>query len=1277
MLNARIELAGAALKCSTTRPGASASLIPLTPERQERLRRWATDYDNAVRARQPEALPAIGRDIAALLDEGGGWLERALDSVGDIALEIRVPSNPTDPDDRALAQALLDLPWELLTAPGPSGHYLALDHTRLFRVARRIGTPPPPSPEAPATPLPGDLTLLFMAAEVEGQHSLSYEREEAAILDATASLDRLHLLVEESGGIEGLRDRLAQTGAVEALHITSHGEIVNGQPLLALEAPDGTLDPVGIAGLRNALGAEERYPRLVVLSACRTAEAEGSAGSFIQEVIRAGIPNALGWDGSVYDSDATSLAAAFYGELAASQPVTAAAAMARRALLQAHTANPDTGRHWHLARVYLGPGGGEALCDPTADRREFDNGAGIQEFLDRKGERVPVATAAQFVGRRRQIQRALRALGPARIATAPAGVLIHGMGCAGKSSLAARVANRLRGHHTVVLVDDYGPDALLHELEQALPPEQRASFRSTWSQKVDQDPEALKDALDSLLKGPFSGRNGNSAILLVIDDLEQRLKQPQPGETATPFKTALDKTVFGAIIAAFRDARTTASRLLLTSRYTFDLTDRRGKDLAACLATIPLPPMDAVERAKQMRAAASKAGTDRDQSSAARQELEARIQHASGGNPGLQHDLTAPLLAGDLAAAERLVGASERYLQTGTIPKDAAEAVEFFRRVPLDAFRAMLTGTEVAQLGATTLFSLPVPLSVLAVTGTAAGVGDPAAALDRLHGLGLLDHTDNPGTAPDGMCGPLVRPLVTPLSPKEAEKLAAAVIEPLVAAWTDDDGELPWDQRRLAAAHLALLGRAPTAIISATAYAGGRFLFNRLHDARSALDLCTNALAITDERKAPPSPALILVGTQCAERLGETDLLDHLLDRGLEASANDLSRHAMLLAQVADRRRQTGDLNEAEGLLERAKSHFETLGDVRSRAVTMGRIVDILQARGELDEALRIRREELLPVFNRLGDVCSRAVTMGKIADILRARGEMDEALRIHREEQLLVYDRLGDVRERAVTMGKIADILQARGDMDEALRIRREEELPVYDRLGDVRSRAVTIGKIADILRSRGELDEALRIRRKEELPVYDRLGDVRSRAVTMGKIADILRSRGELDEALRIRREEELPVYDRLGDVRSRAVTMGKIADILQACGELDESLRVRLEDSLPIHRCMGDVHSIAYILYRCADLRVQRGEKNTDELQRTIDEFSESLGLFLQLGAVGFIFVVGRAFGQLLAALGQNEDAYGVLDHTASAAEKLQRFDDVRTIRDFQATLKPEAE
>ena len=127
---------------------------------------------------------------------------------------------------------------------------------------------------------------------------------------------------------------------------------------------------------------------------------------------------------------------------------------------------------------------------------------------------------------------------------------------------------------------------------------------------------------------------------------------------------------------------------------------------------------------------------------------------------------------------------------------------------------------------------------------------------------------------------------------------------------------------------------------------------------------------------------------------------------------------------------------------------------------------------------------------------------LDELADLLASIGQLDEALRIRQEEQLPVYERLGDVRARAVTLGKIADVYQARGQLDEALRIRQEEQLPVYERLGDVRARAVTLGKIADVYQARGQLDEALRIRQEEELPVYERLQAARDALICRANI-------------------------------------------------------------------------------------------------------------------------------------------------------------------------------
>ncbi len=268
-----------------------------------------------------------------------------------------------------------------------------------------------------------------------------------------------------------------------------------------------------------------------------------------------------------------------------------------------------------------------------------------------------------------------------------------------------------------------------------------------------------------------------------------------------------------------------------------------------------------------------------------------------------------------------------------------------------------------------------------------------------------------------------------------------------------------------------------------------------------------------------------------------------------------------------------GNPDEALRLLRETLEPLLAANSEKNRAVHLGWIANILVVRGQLDEALRIHQDEILPVVKQLGDVKGQAVTMGKVADILQARGQLDEALRIRREECVPVYERLGDVRSKAVTMGQVADILRERGQLDEALHM-YEEMAAVMKGLGDVRMFAAAQGRVADILQARGQLGQALRIRREEELPVYERLGDVREKAVTMGKVADILQARGQLDEALYIRLEECIPVCERLGDVRTRAVELGYVADILRAGGHLDEALTIYSEELLPVFERLGDV-------------------------------------------------------------------------------------------------------
>jgi hypothetical protein len=657
------------------------------------LQGWAKHYDIASRRGDEAALLVIGRGLFEWLDQTG-WAKAWTRAGGPRQLEICVPSA-----DSPLALALLDAPWELL-AQGRG--YLADDSTQLFELARRIGheTQPP-------EPRHADLQLLFMAAAPRGEHALSFEEEESAILTATQRLP-LHLVVEESGAPGPLGDRLNLDGPFEALHLSCHGDIDPSQgPVLALEDETGALALTTVSQLVGALGDPRALP-LVFLSACRTAELADtgprSSEPFVRELIRAGIANVLGWDGSVYDSDALAFAEHFYGELASLHGATRAAAVARQALRQRHLSDPAEGRHWHLARLYLGPDGGGALAARGKPKRK--PAGGEEQFLDAAHQQVPVAGRGEFVGRRRPTQDVIRAF-----RNGEKGVLIHGMGNLGKSSLAYRIATRHPHHTKVVIFGRYDALAIFDRLCEALPATERRLVIDTWREAVLDDPGVLAEALESLLDGPFDTR----PILLVIDDLERILAAPSPSDaTATPVKADF-RAPLAAVLHAFRRARSD-SRLLITSRYRFSLPDPQGGELADALVSVPLQPMDETDRQKQLRSAAR----------LARQKGPATVDKAllhqalllADGNPGLQAVLTRPILAGEAEVAAQALAHIGHYQQHGIPPADiqclidqgaAADAnnaaLAFFKRMAFHAYRQALTPAQAGLLQAASLFS--------------------------------------------------------------------------------------------------------------------------------------------------------------------------------------------------------------------------------------------------------------------------------------------------------------------------------------------------------------------------------------------------------------------------------------------------------------------------------------------------------------------------------------------------------------------------------------------
>ena len=86
-----------------------------------------------------------------------------------------------------------------------------------------------------------------------------------------------------------------------------------------------------------------------------------------------------------------------------------------------------------------------------------------------------------------------------------------------------------------------------------------------------------------------------------------------------------------------------------------------------------------------------------------------------------------------------------------------------------------------------------------------------------------------------------------------------------------------------------------------------------------------------------------------------------------------------------------GDLDRALESFQAAAVGCERNDDRRGEALVKSRIADVLFTRGDLDEALRIRREESLPVYEKLGDVRSRAIASWKHGLLLAQQGQKEE----------------------------------------------------------------------------------------------------------------------------------------------------------------------------------------------------------------------------------------------------------------------------------------------
>lgn len=1002
-----------------------------------------TDYYSPL----PAKLKEVGQSLFRWLDGGERWL----------STEIEASANQADVLVLAIdsPHGLAHLPWEVLH-DGSGFLVHALNPPVLPVRWRKANLGAHPVANRP-------LQALFMASSPEDvQPELNYEQEEAEIVAATERWP-MDLVVEESGSLEELGALMQDYGPrfFDVLHLTGHADHADdGTPIFLLEDSEGRRADATPLQIARSLNVANRPP-LVFLSGCRTGEAprHGEVRSFAEQLIANGFRTVLGWGRSVRDVEATLAAQLVYQRLAGGDALPLA-------LVQAHQELFESGaRDWHLLRLFCAGNPPAQLVTPlmTAGRRRFIPRPSESEFLDPLTNAVKVATRAGFVGRRRLLQRSLKAL--RKPEGRRVGLLLQGQGGRGKSSVAARLCDRLRREfQRVVVIGRLDEPSLINAWAPRLPDDAARQALRDPSTELRYRIQATLDRLAA---------EGCPTPLFILDDFEQNQPNAPEGDLAVAPHSA---TVLLPLLEALADAG--LGRVFITCRYALPAP------FASYLLSADVPPLDATERMKQSQRLDQKAARQAKDAN-----LLARALDAADGNPRLFEWLHAVLERPGLDHASILA---------------ELEAVteEFREHILARRLLASLHEDDQVLLGRMLLVTIPVPFAAVHALDPDRDEAGVRQALAQAAGLGLVDVTDEDGQqhyrVPNQLNGSNPPLLIVPNTEVRAT-LADRAFHVLVSAWLIQDAS---ESRVLELIRLAVESG------------------NRIEAVALVDNLTTRWLVQNRYREAHA-------------------LLARVIDNA--------DRHHGLLLNLAWASEQLGNGDEAGKLLREAATACPE-DEERGRADIFFHLANWLLARGQLDEGLRILREERLPLVEKLDDARGRAVTLGQIADILHSRGESDEALRIRREEQLPVFKRLGNVREQAVTLAMIAEAMMTRGELDEALRIFREEVLPVFEKRGEVRERAVTLGKIAVIMRARGELDEALRIRCEEELPVYDQLGSVRDVIVARVNIALLLHERS---------RKNDVPaIVEHLAWAYNAAAQRGyreaaQIADILQRFG------------------------------------------------------------------------------------------------------------------------------
>ena len=1066
----------------------------LSPEESKAVREISRRYNGLFKGAfvprlAAEKLAAIGSELFALWLAGSWEKIRAKVAQGSLRLLVIASDLPD----------VLNLPWELLRPP--EGDFLGLDSKFSIRRFPRSGEQ---IQNFGGELRPRPLRLLMAVSSPTDLATLDYEREEEYLIRAISGLD-VAFNSGDLGSFRDLRDHVEQFQP-HVVHLNGHGAVLkkcprcegmNGPEEKVCSQCSASLEAVSALGFfafedesgKTDMKSSEELGRLmaasgvccVFVSGCETGKAPPTEalGGVCQGLVGQEVPLAIGWAASISDDVANQFARSFYRTLAAGRPIDRALAQARQDVAKACEKRGDPS--WTLPVLYSATDQG-LIFDP-------DPGRPKEEPLRQIGPQLPLpgmteGYAEQFVGRRREQQRILAALRDDSLRT----VIITGLGGSGKSSLATRLAWKLKG-------DGFTPIA-------------------------------VPSSRDKPLTGDFLLRTLSDAFLAAdLDDAFQKLNNPQiTADARLRYAVGiLNKNRFLLVLDNFESNMDEAKRSIIDPKlaefYEYLLASLVGSSRAIVTSRyIPagkLPPKVREEPLGDFGEASFFKFMRRDDLVEARlrsgelsHELMREVYRLFGGTPRFLDQIRKVLR--DIPADD-LKKQLERVLVPTGLEKGELQKIldEYCEEIFTSRLYSYLSPESRAALSRAAVYGVAMNLE-----GLAAVTGEPT---ENLRGF-VWEWQNHAFAYPDAervaelwaIYGLLRSWLLAQISPedrKEAQKAAGDFLVGVV----NEDRE---DELGLSPVEVDLEAR--TQYLHAGDYERAREVTARISVFFRRSGLYDGLRRLNEEllRYEEHPSTMNWIGRANLQQANYSEA-EIWYYRSLDVKGNSVSQEASVAFHELGRIDLCrGEYGEAQKKFERVLKITQQIEDREGEAAAWHHLASIDLRRGEYEDA-RQKFEKALKIMQQIGARTGEASTLNQLASIDLCRGEYEDA-RQKFEMALKISQQIGDRAGEASTWNNLASIDLCRGEYEDA-RQKFETALKISQQIGDRAGEAATLHNLASIDLRRGEYDEA-RQKFETALKIKQQIGDRAGEAATFAQLGIMASERGQIEVGLRL---------------------------------------------------------------------------------------------------------------------------------------------------------------